>query len=679
MSSTDVLQPHEIPQEQTPLDPQEIKDAIQKQLEFYFSQENLSKDSYLVSQMNSQMAVPITVLAQFTRLKQYTQDHQLIVEAVKQSDKLILSDNDTAIRPNVQQKKRNTIILREIPSDAQPEEIKTIFQGLDCEITDIRSDIGDTWFVVLASEKQAIDVLMQLGSRTFRNMPVKARLKSETSIKSFIPVAVATENVPNSMPFMVPPVFPPFGAPHPAINAFYPYNYMPPNQDGFDRKGGRPSQNDWNVPGQTSMNKGNRDQNRRGRFNKVGSQSQQVNSRGPRNDQRYDHLSAEHVESNEMDESRLNRNNRSQHQKNPKYSKREHETKKKDERSNSFRESDAKQQPLVPGYHVPHISYTQEDILEIVKNMSNEEIFLPQGLDLKKHSYVLEKEPNQGLLQNQRTFSIDQTREQLCQGRPVHKEAVVPGNVDYGNLIYGEGYSVNAPHNQKKGHDDVVVEEKDPEKSDNKKYDEKEIKQEVPSKNKKSHKTRKNSSKKRHESTQDQQKSDGHSKQQVLEQAKKQAENEENKDLENQKIEETTTPKAVGYAAALIRGGLTSNQEKVKPLSLSQQKEAEALARAAQKTKGPTNKQSLKNQGTQASSKGKEEVWKKVQNNNKKTNKKKEKFVPRNNPASQSAQQDTNEEQVEADGDQISKNEENPCQTGNEDQEQLTTPSQQES
>jgi len=50
--------------------------------------------------------------------------------------------------------------------------------------------------------------------------------------------------------------------------------------------------------------------------------------------------------------------------------------------------------------------------------------------------------PNLDLLQRQRTFSIDETREQLQQGRPVQRLAVTSGEVDYGTMMYGDGYQV---------------------------------------------------------------------------------------------------------------------------------------------------------------------------------------------------------------------------------------------
>lgn len=58
--------------------------------------------------------------------------------------------------------------------------------------------------------------------------------------------------------------------------------------------------------------------------------------------------------------------------------------------------------------------------------------------------------PNMDLLKRQRTFSIDETREQLIQGRPVQREAVISGAVDFKSLIFGdEGVSPVVTSNAK--------------------------------------------------------------------------------------------------------------------------------------------------------------------------------------------------------------------------------------
>ena len=48
----------------------ELLAAIKKQVDFYFSKSNLESDSFLVSKMDTQMMVPIAVIAQFAKVWQ---------------------------------------------------------------------------------------------------------------------------------------------------------------------------------------------------------------------------------------------------------------------------------------------------------------------------------------------------------------------------------------------------------------------------------------------------------------------------------------------------------------------------------------------------------------------------------------------------------------------------------
>ena len=44
---------------------EQLEDAVMKQIEYYFSRQNLATDAYLVSQMDSDMWVPISTIAGF--------------------------------------------------------------------------------------------------------------------------------------------------------------------------------------------------------------------------------------------------------------------------------------------------------------------------------------------------------------------------------------------------------------------------------------------------------------------------------------------------------------------------------------------------------------------------------------------------------------------------------------
>jgi hypothetical protein len=61
----------------------ELRQALQQQLEYYFSKENLSRDTYLISQMDSEQYVPIATIANFEQVKKLTRDLSLVVNVLK--------------------------------------------------------------------------------------------------------------------------------------------------------------------------------------------------------------------------------------------------------------------------------------------------------------------------------------------------------------------------------------------------------------------------------------------------------------------------------------------------------------------------------------------------------------------------------------------------------------------
>ncbi|KAL2865345.1 tRNA maturation protein LHP1 [Aspergillus lucknowensis] len=75
---------------------------IRKQVEFYFSDSNLPMDKFLFSKVggNKNHAVPLELLHSFKRMRRF-QPFSAIVEALKSSETLELTDNETAVRRKV--------------------------------------------------------------------------------------------------------------------------------------------------------------------------------------------------------------------------------------------------------------------------------------------------------------------------------------------------------------------------------------------------------------------------------------------------------------------------------------------------------------------------------------------------------------------------------------------------
>jgi len=169
-----------------PLAGDELLDAVRKQVEYYFSRSNLANDSYLVSQMDAQMFVPLDVIVGFKGVQKLTMDGALILTSVKTSEHLFVDESGpyVKIRPNVTSE-RSTLILREIPQATPEADVKSLFGEYAAEISTIKSEIGDNWYVHFNGEKPALAAYEFLQTQTFNGNSVRARIKSESFIRSF--------------------------------------------------------------------------------------------------------------------------------------------------------------------------------------------------------------------------------------------------------------------------------------------------------------------------------------------------------------------------------------------------------------------------------------------------------------------------------------------------------------
>ncbi|XP_065372023.1 la-related protein 1 isoform X2 [Calliphora vicina] len=72
------------------MDAQSVKEAIKKQVEYYFSEENLTGDFFLRRKMDDEGCIPVTLIASFHRVLALSTDVALIITAIKESDKIEL-------------------------------------------------------------------------------------------------------------------------------------------------------------------------------------------------------------------------------------------------------------------------------------------------------------------------------------------------------------------------------------------------------------------------------------------------------------------------------------------------------------------------------------------------------------------------------------------------------------
>ncbi|KAG9491661.1 hypothetical protein GDO78_000265 [Eleutherodactylus coqui] len=157
---------------------EDLKECLKKQLEFCFSRENLSKDLYLMSQMDSDQFVPIWTIANMEEIKKLTTDMDLIVEVLRSTPVVQVDEKGEKVRPN---HKRCIIILREIPETTPVEEVKALFDHEHCpKVISCEFAHNNNWYVTFQSDTDAQQAFKYLREevKTFQDKPIMARIKA---------------------------------------------------------------------------------------------------------------------------------------------------------------------------------------------------------------------------------------------------------------------------------------------------------------------------------------------------------------------------------------------------------------------------------------------------------------------------------------------------------------------
>ncbi|XP_020778879.2 la-related protein 4 isoform X2 [Boleophthalmus pectinirostris] len=155
-----------------------LRESLKKQLEFYFSRENLSKDLYLISQMDSDQFVPIWTIACMEDIKSLTSDLELIVDILKTSPLVQVDESGEKVRPNYS---RCIIILREVPETTPVEEVEALFNNENCpKALSAEFAHNSNWYITFQSDNDALQALKYLREevKVFQGKPIMARIKA---------------------------------------------------------------------------------------------------------------------------------------------------------------------------------------------------------------------------------------------------------------------------------------------------------------------------------------------------------------------------------------------------------------------------------------------------------------------------------------------------------------------
>eukprot|EP01080_Neovahlkampfia_damariscottae_P009374 gene9374-1585_t len=157
---------------------EELKKNILKQIEYYFSMNNLLNDSYLVSIMDEEYYVPLTTIFNFKRVKQLTTDTNLILETIKPSSSLVFDKEFTKVKPSFNFQRR-ILLVQGIPLNADINEVAKLFEhGYPVSLS---PDFSGTWIAKFYNEKDAIQNFELVSSKTYNNKKLRVKILIEQS------------------------------------------------------------------------------------------------------------------------------------------------------------------------------------------------------------------------------------------------------------------------------------------------------------------------------------------------------------------------------------------------------------------------------------------------------------------------------------------------------------------
>ncbi|KAJ7296172.1 hypothetical protein O6H91_Y139200 [Diphasiastrum complanatum] len=115
---------------------EELKIKIIRQVEFYFSDNNLPTDNYLMKfvKKDTEGFVPIPVVASFRKMKSLAKNHAIVAEALRASSLLVVSEDGKKVRraqplPDVdlEEVQSRTVVAENLPEDHSIQQMEQLF------------------------------------------------------------------------------------------------------------------------------------------------------------------------------------------------------------------------------------------------------------------------------------------------------------------------------------------------------------------------------------------------------------------------------------------------------------------------------------------------------------------------------------------------------------------------
>lgn len=132
--------------------------------------------------MDSDLYVPISLVANFRRVREWTTNISVIVQTLRDTSTVTVDESGTKVKPNISVQ-RNTVILRDVPECTQDEIIELLKELNSPPVQSIKKDIGNMWYFTFESEDDALKLLLGVRGKSFKDQAIAARMKSEPVLR----------------------------------------------------------------------------------------------------------------------------------------------------------------------------------------------------------------------------------------------------------------------------------------------------------------------------------------------------------------------------------------------------------------------------------------------------------------------------------------------------------------
>lgn len=114
----------------------DLRNKIVKQVEYYFSDENLPSDKFLLKYVtrDKEGFVPVKVIASFRKVKKLTEDTSIIAAALRESSLLVVSSDGRKVKrlhplplSDIKDPKVCTVLVENLPEDHSVDNLRRIF------------------------------------------------------------------------------------------------------------------------------------------------------------------------------------------------------------------------------------------------------------------------------------------------------------------------------------------------------------------------------------------------------------------------------------------------------------------------------------------------------------------------------------------------------------------------